>query len=228
MTTAMTMPTTSGGGLVIKGKTDTGMSLSRVAMFQGTAEEEKMYGEHRRGTFLDVLEVRPLGEKIQIVPIAAFARYSRWEEGNNQPVESWENEADVPAALLQWTEDPDGKRHPPEARESINVVCAVKGEAFPYLFVFKSTGLKAFNKTILPLEQRRAIMGKGHGLYELGSVDDKNSNNQTYKRLTARPVGEPDAELQAIVDKVKQVQSHIETTARDMADDAAPDDGIPI
>jgi hypothetical protein len=215
-----------GGGLMVQGKQESGLNLSRVVMFQGTAEEEEMYGQHKRGTFLDALEIRELGPAIKIMPIFAFATWSLWEEVSKVPVQTWYNQKDVPADLLAWTEA-GGVRTPPKAQEAINVVCAVDGEPWPYLLVFKRTGLKAWNRTIQPLEGRRGSIGKCPGLYELSSVDDKSGDGKPFKRLTARPAGEPSADTITLARKVFQAQQVLKAKAAEMAEqteDVNPDD----
>lgn len=208
-----------GGGLQVTGRNSGGSNLSKVVLFQGTSEEEQVYGQHKRGVFLDALEVRELGEKINIMPIIAFAQWAVWEKGQRAPAQSWNDEKNVPPDLLQWTETADGHRIPPKAQMSVNVICCVNEEPWPVLFVFKRTGLKAFEKTINPLEARRGSVGKCPGLYELSSVDDKNPDGQPYKRLTARPVGEPPAAMVELAKKVFDAQQRFKQKAAEMADD---------
>lgn len=215
-----------GGGLHVSGRSDTGSNLSRVVLFQGTAEESVMYpGNFKRGEFLDALEIRSLGDHVRIMPIFAFAQYAVWEKGQRAPVETWDDEKKVPAPLLEWGEE-NGKRVPPKAQMSINCVCAVNDEPWPYLMVFKRTGLKAFERTINPLEARRGSIGKCPGLYELGSTDDKNPDGQPYKRLTARPAGEPPAEMIELAKKVFQARQKFQTKATEMAKDEKPVGGF--
>jgi hypothetical protein len=206
-----------GGGLVVQGKSEAGLNLSRVVLYQGTAEEDEMYGSHKRGTFLDALEVRELGTAIKVMPIFAFATWSIWEEGSRAPVQTWRDQNAVPREMLEWSEV-GGKRTPPQAQEAINVVCAVEGEPWPYLFVFKRTGLKAWGRTIQPLEARRGSIGKCPGLYELGSTDDKNADGKPFKRLSARPAGEPTAETVELAKKVFAAQQHLKEKAAEMAE----------
>jgi hypothetical protein len=217
-TTAIATATAAdfGGGLIVKGKSETSMNISRLTMYQGTPEEEKMYGQHTRGMFLDALENRELDTKVRIMPVIAFATWSLWEKGAKQPTETWHDENDVPPDLMQWTEK-DGKRVPPQAQEAINVICCVDGENWPYLFVFKRTSLKAFQRTIGPLENRRAAQKKSPGLYELTSEDDKNADNQTFKRLKARFAGDPSPELTALALHVFKMQQQIKAKAAEMA-----------
>lgn len=211
-------------GLAVAGRDeDQSLTLSRVVLYHGTPEEEELYGKHDRGTFVDALERRAVGKSIKIVPVFAFATYAVWREGEKLPVQSWKDRSQVPADLLEWTDKPGGGRQPPEAQESINVVCAVEGEPWPYLIVFKRTGLKAFDKIIKPLEARRAMTGAGHGFYELSSIGDKNPAGKPYQRLTARYVtetgGKPPEELTAIVNKVTSAQDHAQRQAEKLAAD---------
>lgn len=218
-----------GGGLTVEGRDDTGPSLSRVAMFAGTAEEEANYGGHKRGVFLDTLEHRELGDKINIVPVVAYATYAQWESGQKQPVQTWASRAEVPPEMLKWGQDAAGNSVKPAVQESVNVICVVQGtgdgdaktEPWPYLFVFKSTGLKAFESQINPIEARRAAIGKARGLYQLYSVDDKNPAGQPFKRLMARPLGDAPADMIAIAKAVKLNHDKYRAAADEMqAEDA--------
>lgn len=223
-TTALATATAAdfGGGLTVKGKSDTGSNLSKLIMFQGTAEEEKMYGGHKRGMFMDALEIREIAETVRIMPVFAFAQWARWEEGAKQPSQVWHDEKDVPKELLEWTGEGD-RREPPVAQESINVVCCVEGEAFPFTFVFKRTSLRGFQRTISPLEARRGAMGKCPGLYEMTSEDDKNDQGQTFKRLKVRPVGDPPAELTALAIQVFKAQQAFKAKAAEMVREDKPE-----
>lgn len=216
-----------GGGIGatgVAGRTEAGSNLSKVVLFQGTAEEEAMYGSFKRGEFLDALETRSLGTAIKIMPVFAFATWSVWEKGSKAPVQTWNNERDVPKHLLEWGDD-GGHRTPPQAQMEINLICCVEGEQWPYLFVFKRTGLKAFEKTINPLEGRRAAIGKGPGLYELSSKDDKNPDGQPFKRLVARPVGEPGADILKLGKAVFAARQAFEAKATAVAEEATPAGG---
>ena len=231
MTQLATMST--GNGLTVAGRDeDQSLSLSRIALYQGSNEEEEAYGKHDRGVFLDVLECRELGTTIRIMPVFAFATYAVWRKGESRPVQSWKDRREVPAELLEWTENKDGKRIPPEASESINVVCAVEKEPWPYLIVFKRTGLKCFEKIIKPLEARRALIGSGHGFYELSSVPDKSPDGKPYRRLTAKLVtqtgGNPPDDLVAIGNKVLAASAHARQQAEKLAEDGVgQDDKVP-
>ena len=210
-----------GGGFSVHGKDDAGSNLSRLSLYQGTAEEAAMYGDHPRGAFLDALEIRELGDKVKIMPVFAFARYSVWEQGQRIPVQTWDDQKDVPPDLLQWGEE-NGKRVPPKAQESVNLICCVEGEQWPYLVVFKRTGLKCFQRTINPLEGRRAAIGKCPGLYELSSIDDKDPNGKPYKRLTARPIGDPPEDMVALALKVFKAQQTVREKATGLSDEHQP------
>lgn len=227
--TAIAAPTASaadfGGGLVVKGKSDSGINLSKLTMFQGTAEEEKMYGEHKRGMFIDALESRELGDSVKIMPVVAFAQWALWREGAKQPEKVWHDEKDVPVEMLEWRGEGDN-RTPPEAQESINVVCCVEGQEWPYTFTFKRTSLRTWNKTIAPLEARRGATGKCPGVYELTSEDDKNEAGQAFKRLKARPVGDPSPELVKLALQVFNAQQAFKAKAAEMVRDEKPTEGF--
>lgn len=188
---------------IVKGRgNESAINLSRVALYQGTAEEEAKYGEgFKRGEWIDTLEIRSLGPVIRVVPVAFKAQYAVWVKGQNTPAQSWNDAADVPPDLLQWQGEVD-PRIPPAAQESINCIVCVEGEAWPYALTFKKTSLKAFNQRIQPMEARRAAMGQPPGFYELSSIDDKNPDGQPFKRVVAKYIGNPPTEMLDLALKV--------------------------
>lgn len=208
------------GGSILTGLEDSTPQLSRVVLYQGTAEEEEMYGEHKRGQFLDALESRELGDKIKIMPVAVWETWAKFEPGSKAPVYSTNNKAEVPAADLEWQ-----GTTPPAATYSINAVVVVVGEAWPYLITFKRTGLKAFSKCIKPIEARREMQNLTPGLYELASVDDKSGDGKPFKRLTANSLGNPDAETATLAKTVYDALDRVRDQAQKMADGQNPFDG---
>lgn len=201
--------------------------LSRLVMFNGTAQEEEAYGEHKKGMYLDALESRELGMSVRIAVVMAWRTFVKWPRGQRTPEYIFTNKSDVPPEDLEFGEDGT----PPAATECINAVVVVEGEEWPYLFIFKKTGLKAFRKCIAPIEKRRAMTGKSLGLYELSSVDDKNSAGEPYKRITAKAVGDPSPELMALVERIRESAGIVQKQAQKMAEEQAmpeEDDGIPI
>jgi len=209
-----------GTGLTVSGRAKTSLPLSRIYLYQGTAKEQKTYAGRgfEPGDFIDVLEQRNLGTSIKIMPVHAFARFAQWEKGAAQPIETWENEADVPAEKLVWRDGgPNGKRIPPIATQTVNVVCAVEGEPWPYLVQFKKTSLDAFEKQILPLEGRRAYQKQEPGLYTLSSTDANDDAGNPYKKLTAAPAGNANEQTVAIALKVREAQQAITEAALNMA-----------
>lgn len=207
---------------------DEAAQVFRLCLYQGTAEEEQKYGAHlRRGDFFDQLDCQKVGTSVKIMPITGWTTWERWEQGQRAPVYSTRNRAEVPKSDLEWRTD-GTKRTPPVARESVRLLVAVEGKPWPYLFVFKSTGLAAFQKTIGALETRRRAEKKATpGMYELTTTDDKNANNQPFKRLQARPVGEPDAGMIEVGRAVLARMSEF-TAKADEAEGDNPGDEIPI
>jgi hypothetical protein len=199
---------------IVKGRgNEAATNLSRVAMYQGTAEEEAKYGsDFKRGEFIDTLEIRSLGPVIRIVPVAFKAQYAVWVKGQNTPVQSWDDASQVPPELLEWSGE-GNTRTPPQAQESVSAIVCVQGEPWPYAMTFKKTSLKAFNQRIQPMEARRAATGQPPGLYELSSIDDKNPDGQPYKRLVAKYVGTPPIELLDLALKVYQSASEFQRRA---------------
>ena len=179
------------GGSIVAGR-DSSASIAQVVMYQGTPTEEQMYGsDFKRGEFIETLEKRSYGFKVEIVCIGGWMSWAKFVDGQIAPEYSHTNKSDVPPEDLEWQDDGGGKRSPPAATETVNMVVLVNGEPFPSLFRFKRTGLKAYGRTIEPSEKRF-----GRCVYELAGVDDKNANNQAYKRLTAKmlrkiPEGDP-------------------------------------
>lgn len=226
-----------GGGLVVTGRKAAQMTLSRVVMYSGTTEEETRYGRHERGVFIDALEARELGDKINIMPFMAQAKFAEWVEGETSPVRTWDSEDDVPAGLLDWQDGPGGdkkNRIPPAVSESVEAFCIVQSidkngvvstEPFPYLFVFKSTGLPAFNRTIGPLEDRRAMTNKCPGLYRLSSKDDTNGKRQSYKRLVATPQGDPPSDVVAMAKVAYKAAKQLREKATELSQSAPGDSG---
>lgn len=196
----------SGSGAVVHGR-DAAKAVSQVVLYQGTSTEEELYGKHARGLFLDALEKRPLGMTVQIIPVAGWMSWSRFEQGQVAPVYSFTDVSKVPADDLRWTEE-GMKRNPPLAVECVNLICVVNDEPWPCLVRFKRTSLKAYQRTIEPLEARH-----GHCLYELGSVPDKNASGQNYRRMTAKLVRRSNDEELALVDKIKSVLSEVRAKA---------------
>lgn len=215
-----------GGGLTIEGDDSNGPQLSRIVLYQGTAEEEEMYGEHKRGVFLDALESREIGAEVKFMPIYAWKSWAKFVPGQKAPEYSTRIKAEVPAEDLEW--GGDNGNEPPAATESVNVVVVVEGEEWPYLFVFKRTSLKAFNKTVKPIEARRATTGKTPGLYSLTSVDDKSADGKPFKRLACRALGDPTPDVMALGKSVFDAMDSVKVRAEEMAADGSAEvDGDP-
>lgn len=211
-----------GGGLQVQGDEDKTPQLSRVALYQGTSEEEEMYGEHKRGVFIDALECRELGTEIKIMPVFAWRSWAKFEPGSSRPVYSTANKSEVPPEDLEWDDD---SKTPPAATESVNVVIVVDGEAWPYLMVFKRTGLKAFEKVISPVEKRRGMTNQTPGMYTLTSVDDKSGDGKPYKRLTARALGNPTPEMASLAKTIFNSMSAVKDKAETMAEETVSESG---
>lgn len=222
--TELVTATDFGGGLTVEGQEDTSPQLSRIVMYQGTAEEEEVYGQHSRGVFLDALESRELGTELEFMPVYAWASWAKFVSGQKAPEYSTRNKSEVPAEDLEFGEDGT----PPAATESINVVIVVQGEAWPYLFVFKRTSLRAFTKTVKPIEARRAATGKTPGLYQLSSTDDKSADGKPFKRLVCRALGDPDAEVATLAKQVYDAMEGVKEKAAALADDGASDGEMPF
>ncbi len=226
------VPANLRGGMMIEGRSkDT--ELSKLAVFQASAEEDLKYPGHtlKRGDFFDVLEVRKLGATIKVLPVFGWASWIKFVDGEKAPVYATKNRSEVPTADLQWNGDT-----PPAANECINMVVVVEGEPWPYLFVLKRTALEAFERVIGPMESRRGLMGRGPGMYELGNKDavgtQGKAKGKPYKRLTARFCGEPTPEMLAMASTIREQIGMVQRKAEAMADedrgDAPGDNEIPI
>ena len=207
-----------GGGMMVEGLDQEGPQLSKVVLYHGTTEEEAEYGEHKRGQFLDALESRELGDKIKIMPVHAWATWTKWQEGQKQPLYSFRDKSLVPAADL-IDRDSNGDWMKPAAQMAINMVVVVEGESWPYLLIFKRTALKAYDKTIRPIEARRSMTNKTPGMYELATIDDKSDEGKPYKRLVARSLGDPTPELATLGKQVYDSIERVRQQAEAMADD---------
>lgn len=207
-------------GAIVQGR-DATASISRLVLFQGTAEEQEMYGsDFKRGDFIDTLERRSLGQTIRIIPVAGWMSWAKFVKGQKVPVYSVRSKADVPPEDLDW----NGKE-PPAATETVNLILIAEGEQFPMLFMFKRTGLKAYTKVIEPMEQRW-----GHSLYELSSTDDKNPEGKPYKRLTARVVSKTPESAAAVLAQLKAKIADVQSKAEKLAESESESqsDSIPI
>ena len=215
------------GGALVEGR-DSTMAISRVALFQGTAEEEQMYGsDFKRGEFIETLEKKSLGTSIRIVCVGGWTSFAKFIQGQKAPVYSVRKLADVPKEDREWSGEGANKT-PPAVTETVNMVVLVNDDATPSLFLFKRTGLKAYQRTIEPCEAKF-----GRCVYELSSVDDKNASGQPYKRLTARMVKrltEEDATtaiVKMIEDQFNKAKAKFEAAATDH-DAATKGDDIPF
>lgn len=179
----LAVPADLRGGLAVEGG-DASPKLGRMALYQGTSQEQATYGEgkFKRGDFLDAMEQRKLASS-KIVPIFATVLYQNWPKDSKTPLYTYSHAEKhlIPKGDLEW----DGSK-PPAATKIYSAVVLVEGEPWPYLFQFKKTAAKAFEQ-IQAFEARRATTNKGFGLYELYSEDEKNPAGNTYRKLKVRP-----------------------------------------
>lgn len=218
------LATRPAGGAMVEGR-DPAASISRLAMYQGTAEEEQTYGPgFKRGDWVDTLEKRNLGPVVKIIPVAGWMSWAKWEQGAKVPVYSVTKRSEVPPEELAWTGD-GAVRKPPTATECVNLIVLVNDEPYPFVVIHKRTGLKAYQKVVEPYENRH-----GHSVYEYGSVVDKNTAGQPYQRLTAKPCGPSNDEQFARVTAVKNVISAVRAKAEAVVAETGDEggDNIPI
>lgn len=207
------------GGLMVEGQ-GAEPKLMQLRLCAGTPEEDAKYGgKFRRGEFLAYPELRKI-ENPQIMPIAGYTTWSRWERGQRVPVYSYRDRRQVPPADLEW---PEGGK--PAAVECVHLIVAVRGEAWPYILRFKSTGLAAYKDIIQVMESARAVAGRYPGVYALSAEPDKNKAGEAYLRLKANPVeGNPTPEMLRLGIAVRKARAAMmEAAAKAEADDdAAP------
>jgi hypothetical protein len=212
----LSLPENLRSGATVEGLDEARSLIGRMAMYNGTTEEQTMYDgcDFKPGDFIDVLEKRKLNSS-KVVPLGAFVSWVFWPKGERVPVYNVKDKKKVPAEHLAWN-----GTEPPLATQCINAMLAVEGEAWPYLFVFKKTGFKA-GELIFQLEGRRGMAQKGRGLYELGSQKKQNAAKQTYHELTARPVGDCPESLVELVKAYEVNKAQVHAKAEGMADDGA-------
>lgn len=201
----LAVPSDLRGGLQVEG-VEAGSKLGRMSLYQGTSQEQAKYGEgkFRRGDFIDVMEERKLASS-KIVPIFAAIFYQNWPKDSKTPIYTYSHAEKhrVPHGDLEWSSD--GK--PPAATKIYRAVVLVQGEPWPYLFEFKKTAAKAFEQ-IHAFEARRQSIGRGYGLYELYSEDEKNPAGNTYRKLKVRPPVDMPTEMHELA---RQVLAGLET-----------------
>lgn len=204
------VPASLRGGAVLDGD-DRGLTLGRMAMYHGTTEEQNTYEgcDFKAGDFIDVLEKRKLASA-RIVIVHGFVSYVKWPQGAKTPDYVVRKVSEIPPEDVEdaWK------------MRQINCVVLVDGEPWPYLCVFKRTGLKA-GETIFQLEGRRTAAGKVRGCYELGSQKAKSEAGQTYHQLTQRPVGDcPESLFDLLFSCLGQID-----VVKAKADEAASEQG---
>lgn len=215
---ALALPVELRAGAVIEGM-DKGTDLvGRLALYNGTTDEQEMYAGcgFAPGDFIDVLERRKVASD-NIVPLGAYVSWMKWPQGARTPEYNVREKARVPAGDLEWVNE-----KPPAATECINTLVAVDGEPWPYLLVFKRTGYKA-GETMFRLEARRGMIGKGRGLYRITTKKEKNAAGQSYLELNVQPAGDCPDSLVGIVTEYIKHKASIDARAAALADEGAGD-----
>lgn len=225
----LAVPENLQGGLQIAGDTDKTPKIGRLVCYQGTQTEDKKYGAPKdtgfsRGDYLDPLERRSLGDKVNVMPIGGWMEWVYWPKDAKLPIYRHTDRSQVPPGDLLFEGD-----QPPKAMACACIVVAVEGEPWPYVFVFKGTSWGAWEQTIKPFEGRRASLKKGPGMYTLSTRDDKNAKNQDYKRVTAKPAGDPTAAMLELGSVVRSTITNVQAAAKqaveeDVAEGAANPD----
>lgn len=214
------------GGLIVANHAAMGgsMQLGRMAMWNDSPTEKKKYpllaGKAQPGDWFDVLEQRPIGKTVKIVPLWVETTWVKWPKGQKTPTYVEKFIRNVPPEDLEWNENaPNPEDRAPKAAETWTYIVLVEGEPFPFRVAFKRTSLKV-GRSIYELEQRRAARKVGRGTYALGSKDDKNASNQDYLRVQVGPAGDVPPSLTALVN---ETVAQIKTLAAEAA--KADDEG---
>lgn len=204
--------------------------LASIRLFNNTAEEVLKWPNLKWGQYYNSVTGDPLGEKVRIVALDYWREWARWEEGQNRPVYSTRNKAEIPPEDLKWT-GPDGKT-PPAATETVNLIVIEQETGYPFLVPFKRTSLKSFQKGFAQIEAYRRVQNKGTGLYELFSEQDKSADNKPYKRMMIRYVSDVPADLLAVCKvaaaSLAEIKAEAEQLAAREAAGRGGDDEIPI
>jgi hypothetical protein len=202
------------------------MGLSKIVMYQGTPEEEMMYGDSfKRGEFLDELEKESFGRSIRIVIVGAWATFAKFVKGQKAPVYSYTGWETVPEHVR-----PDFEWHdntPPSGTEIINAIVlrVVDNQAlpFPYLIQFKRTSMGAWNGK-LGIERHESRFGAC--LYELSGEDASNAEGKPFKKLTSRMVVKlmPNDPLRIALDECRAQLADL----KQQASSIGHDDDLPV
>lgn len=190
------------GGQMVQGDDRSGADLIlRVAVYQGTEEEDQKYPGHsfKKGDLIIPALARKAASQL-IVPIVGMKIWQVWPKGAKVPEAVYTSYKDVPQWEREWrpavTEG--GNQLPPVATEVVNYVVCIPGEDQPFRMVFKTTSMKAYN-SILSFEASRVRSGKGLGVYEVCSIPDKNREGKPYRRMTIEPRGDVPANVKPLV-----------------------------
>jgi len=216
---SLALPAEIVGSFTVEGD-DSSTKLGRISLYQGTSQEQAIYGEgvFRRGDFVDCLERRKIASNF-IIPIHAEIKYQRWDDGAKLPAYTYSAKERhlIPAEDLAW----DGA-NPPVAAKLIDMVVVVRGEMYPYLFTFKRTALRA-GELILQYEKRRGMKGLRFGMYELGSEDEKNNGGNVFRRLTVKnPVDATEDTFEVLASVTQALAAVKAQAAKAVAIDDAP------
>lgn len=212
--TVVGVPQELRGGAMVEGLGEAQSLIGRLAMYNGTTQEQEMYDGcgFSPGDYFDVLERRKLVDP-HIVPLGGYVSWMKWPKGAPTPEYNVREKSRVPQEDLVWKDS-----QPPVATECINMLVAVNGEPWPYLFIFKRTSYKA-GQNMLRLEARRSAIGSGRGMYKLSSKKEKNSAGQTYHEVTVTPAGNCPESLYPLISAYLGNKSSMEQRAEKLATD---------
>lgn len=206
------------------GGSDESNQIGRIALYQGTIEEQQAYGDVaglKPGDFLDV-DAREKLDSPKIVISFGWKSWTKWIKGQKAPVYSHRNIAEVPAEDLEWRgQKPD--QTPPAAVEAFNYVVFVEGRVWPYLLQLKRTSLSA-GVSLRKWEKARGMIGKPRGLYLLASTKKTNAENKPFFVVTPQPAGDCPDSMVPILLAAQQAKANIEQRASEKADEK-PDTG---
>lgn len=195
--------------------------MPRIAMYYGTADEDKKYGKIglQRGDLVVVSEKRKAATNT-FVPVVGIVNYVKWPKGAKVP------EYVFPRLDLCPPEDrefgADGK--PPVAQKVVSMVVLVDGEPGVFVMNFKSTALKAYDQMRV-FENARATSRRTVGAYETSVVDDKNTAGDVYYRMKLSPKGDIPASSVEQFKALRNAETKAKLTARANKQVVEHDDG---
>lgn len=149
------------------------LAFPSLHLYQGTMQEEEKYPDRKRGEWLNGSTGDPVSKPVSLAAVLKYASafWSQDATSGSGIVGSWPGWYDVPADIEKNPEI--------EVTRGYILFFRIEGEAFPFVFRAKRTGIKTA-KQLLTAEFSRAQSGKLPGVYTLSSRTEKNAKGQPY------------------------------------------------